>query len=266
MQYPIQQKANGPGGGPTGTEDPLIFEHASRDARQRIIETELLNVEDLIYRQYCVFYTDFIVGSSTTTPPDGWVRATSGTATSAAFSTASAGDANGIWQFECSNVAGNNLAVIRLGGASEYIAFGKNPIVSVRFQQRVSDQTGQITWIGIGPVSPFTAANSTEFSDCAMFRYKGAAGRTLEAVTRNTNNETATSIGPVPVVGTWYRYRIQVEDGGKKILFFIDDVKVAEHTSNIPALTTNFIFGAKAFNSGGGGGGILDYVYGYQKR
>jgi hypothetical protein len=72
-------------------------------------------------------------------------------------------------------------------------------------------------------------------TDGAYFRYvDNVNGGKWEAITVNNTVETATDTGVSPTAGQFDLFKIVVNGSGNEVLFYINNVLVATHTTNIP--------------------------------
>jgi len=81
----------------------------------------------------------------------------------------------------------------------------------------------------------FVAATNGDANNDICFRYSNAAA-TWYAVTDSGGTETATAISSTynPVADTFQKLAIRVDERGKEVNFYINDVLVATHKTNIP--------------------------------
>lgn len=73
--------------------------------------------------------------------------------------------------------------------------------------------------------------------DSVEFQYTNAPSATWNCVTRSNSVETRTAVGANVAANTWYILKIEVNAAGTEVKFYIDDVLVATHTTNIPTGT-----------------------------
>lgn len=81
-------------------------------------------------------------------------------------------------------------------------------------------------------------ADTGEHTDGVYFEYDEAVDAHWQAVSANNSTRTKTVISSVTVTaGQWYNLRILVNAAGTSVRYFIDNVLVATHTTNIPTAT-----------------------------
>ena len=203
---------------------------------------------------YYSFYQDFVV-PVTTTAPDGWTRFVGGDGTSQSYGA----QPSGLWQCETAAGAGTGTGSIYLGGSGTApLQVQYNPTVVVRFDHRSTHAASELYWAGMMEASTFGTNSSTEPNDFIGFRYDGA----LKAVTRDDGVETTTTLTGL-VTGAFTLLKAVVS-GGATVTFSVDNVVVATHTTNLPDATATLTAGFK--HQGDGGGGLVDFIYGWQAR
>ena len=122
----------------------------------------------------------------------------------------------------------SNSTLVRPGWNPEvtsYIRVDLGAITSVRY------------WSGWSSADPGQSATPT--AALAAFRYDSSVdtGATWRAVTSNTGSavQTVTNTGVPVTIGGRYRLRVDFIDVGAAVEFYIDDVLVATHTTNLPS-------------------------------
>lgn len=136
---------------------------------------------------------------------------------------------------------------------------GTYPNMTVIFRSKISSPQaiGDIRRMGLGQVA--ATANPQEG---IFFRLQGN-GQNWYAVTRRTNIETATNTG---VTGTssganFHTFKIVTNSTGTSVNFYIDNVLVATHTTNLPTLAITPILQIEETTSPIGIYTVVDYFY-----
>lgn len=260
-KVPFRQFYRGGGG-------PLAFEQLNVTERdyERIGDHLDLDRKQQDYDTYWTFYQDFVVNAQNVAP-DGWSRAIGGDA-AVGGSTGYAGP-DGLWQCETAAGGGTGAGSIRMGVNTGITTdpFVKEllPTVVIRFNQRVTLEAGGKWWIGLGDSAFFAATTTTEPNDFIGFRR--LSGEAVNAVTIDDTVETATVSNLTPTNGTFYLFKIEVvkiSSSAYGARFYRDGRFVGAHTTNLPDTAAAMTVGFKHF--GDGGGGLVDFMYGWQLR
>jgi len=85
--------------------------------------------------------------------------------------------------------------------------------------------------------SPSNAIGFT-YDEGGVLFYGGIATTNWKCITRSGGTVTNTTTSIPVVAGQWYKLRIDVNNTGDTIQFYINGVLVATHTTNVPAPTT----------------------------
>ena len=259
-KVPFRQFYRG-GGGPTPFQQLNVTEADYR----RIGDHLDLDRKQQDYDTYWTFYEDFVVNAQNVAP-DGWTRMVSGLAGD--VSSGYAGP-DGLWQCETAAGGGAGAVSIRLGTNSGITSdpFVKEllPTIVIRFNQRVTLEASGKWWLGLGDSAFFAANSTTEPNDFIGFRR--LSGAAVNAVTLDDTLETATVTSLTPTNGTFYIFKaelVKISSSAYAAKFYRDDRLVATHTENLPDTTAAMTIGFKHF--GDGGGGLVDFMYGWQLR
>lgn len=102
-----------------------------------------------------------------------------------------------------------------------------------------ADISSQRWWVGLFSATPM--ASATPAVSYAAFRYDtGAGDANWQCVTDNGSGVPTVTNSTVAVTGTTsYRLRIVILTGSGTVLFFINGVLRATHTTTLPAVTTD---------------------------
>jgi hypothetical protein len=87
-----------------------------------------------------------------------------------------------------------------------------------------------------------TSLNATDPGNGIYFKYdRAATGDFWVTTTRQTSTSTDTTTSTAVVAGQWYRFKFVANTAGNSVVFSIDGVTVATHTTNIPTGTAKLI-------------------------
>lgn len=118
------------------------------------------------------------------------------------------------------------IVAVQPSGA-HYLNFAKNPLFQTLFA--VESTTSQKVYLTVGEGSSATAK---------YFGFKIIHG-VLSAINRNGSTETATQINGITLTN-WNLFKA-VMTSASKIEFYVNNVLVATHTTNLPTGTSSFI-------------------------
>jgi len=143
------------------------------------------------------------------------------------------------------------LRITTAGGAYQGIfqdgrAFQLSGSITVQFEARVKRVSGATPYTGL------TDANSPGNG----FYFEFTSGTNFIAVTQNSTTKTLTDTGVAATAGQWYAVKIVATSSA--VLFYVDGVLKATHTTNIP--TTNIGPAALIYNASAGFSLDVDYI------
>jgi hypothetical protein len=84
-----------------------------------------------------------------------------------------------------------------------------------------------------------------------FFKHNDDVSANWQVVTRNASTSTTTTTTVAVTADQWYKLRFIVNAAGSQVDFYIDDVLVASHTTNIPTSTTGMRIVAKTEKTSG---------------
>ena len=109
--------------------------------------------------------------------------------------------------------------------------------------------TNRMIWVGIvASGTDSVPAYNVNPTNCIAFRYNPNAPTSdnnyqIRAVTADASARTVTNTGVVLANSTLYKFRIEYDGATEKVRFYINDVLVATHTTNILADNTANVLG-----------------------
>ena len=106
----------------------------------------------------------------------------------------------------------------------------------------------------------FIDSATGESTEAAMFRYGGTSNGNFIAVTRSANVETGTATDTGVAVATGTYYRLSVYWDGTSVRYYIDDVLVATHTTNIWSTAPSGV-GCMILKSAGTNARVVGSIY-----
>jgi hypothetical protein len=128
------------------------------------------------------------------------------------------------------------------GNQSLFIGQGKITLETYVTIETLSTSTERFfTFFGYAiPSNWQSTANAIFFSydEGGVQFFGGAATPNWKCYTRGGTTITLTTTSIPVVASQWYKLRIEINNAGNSVTFFIDGVLVATHTTNIPATTT----------------------------
>jgi hypothetical protein len=137
----------------------------------------------------------------------------------------------------------NGNAGFALGSSSLFIGQGAISLETYVTIETLSNATERFfTFFGYGiPSNWQNNANAIFFSydeGGAVNFASGAASPNFKCYTKLASVTTLTTTSVPVVASQWYKLRIDINNAGNSVGFYIDGVLVATHTTNIPATTT----------------------------
>ena len=176
---------------------------------------------------YMVEYTDFNDSIFAAVGP--WITGAIGASTAPVQNTTITYK-GGSWLFLGNGGAGTGSYFMLGTNASQQLDMAKDP--ECEFGLLIgANNTDKITEWGIGTGWNTTTASPTT-TGC-YFRY--GTDDTVKAVTRTGGSETVSAALITGLTaGQFHRYRVRITGGGTAAEFYIDDVLMVTHTTNIP--------------------------------
>ncbi len=141
--------------------------------------------------------------------------------------------------------SGGNLNKIRVGGK----------VILYETRVRLEDvNLGSQTQQSYTGFMNYTSGSSPSTGDPAagiFFKHNDDISANWQVVTRNSSTSTTTTTTIAVTADQWYKLRFVVNAAGNSVEFYIDDVLVATHTTNIPTSTTGMRIVAKTEKTSG---------------
>ena len=267
MNKPVRTPMLTPGEAPGERGSGTTYEGVSVTERnyQRIAErigVDSIKVFD--YENFLIIpYQDFFTESITLDGP--WVRSVTGDGVSTGVG-ASSTLTSGIWDISLPSGGGTGAAAYYLRGNT--LRSDKSPVLYSRgMKSRIDPAVSACTHVlGFAVDTFFTAAAATlDPDDGAYFLFDNDAAATerLLARTSNGGTDTTTTLTNASYAhGSFFKWRIELT--ATRCLFYIDDVLVAVHTTNLPTSGDPLTCGARV--AGDNISAYHDYMFGWQTR